>query len=270
MKITFVIGKGGVGKTTVSALLGLERKPALVFSLDPLPNLAQLFGTVSSFEPLKVEEGLYVGEVDDVSVKEWWMKRFGDEMGEVISSILKLNETEKRELLRHIASAPGVAEQFVLLHAIEKAELLGVEELILDTPPLGPTLHMLRAEREFYDHLVSAYGLYAKIMSKLGLFDKRVLEIIKSWSELAKKILNAVSSSKYVLVTTKRKFDKVVGLKGAEEMESFGSSLEMVVLNMVEDGPECVKEPTYWLPKVKEPTGVEDLKTLATLLRRAC
>ncbi len=270
MKVTVVVGKGGVGKTTVSALLALQRKPSLAFSLDPLPNLAELFDVNSSFEPVKVEEGLYVAETDDVEVKKWWMRRFGNEMAEVISSVLKLDEKEKKELLNHIASAPGVAEQFVLLYAIEKAEELGVENLILDTPPLGPTLHMLRAEREFYEHLLSAYGLYAKIMSKLGLFKENVITIIKEWSELARKVLDTISASTHVVVTTKRKFDKVIALKGSKELERFGSKREMCVLNMVRDEPECICEPTYWLPEVREPTSKKDLLNLLSLLRRAC
>jgi len=270
MKITFVVGKGGVGKTTISALLGLLRKPALVFSLDPLPNLAELLDVPSSFEPVKAEEGLFVGEVDDESVKAWWVKRFGKEMVEVIRSILRLKKEEEEELIRHIASAPGVAEQFVLLYAIEKARSLGVKELILDTPPLGPTLHMLKAEKEFYDHLLSAYGLYTKILSKLGLFSKDVLKIIEEWSSLAQEILRAVAGSSYVLVTTKNKFSKVVAFKGAKGLEEFGSKREMIVLNMVEGAPECLGAPTYWLPRVEEPTSKEDLLRLASLLKRAC
>ena len=64
---TFFIGKGGVGKSTVSALTALKYSQSdqkvLVVSLDPAHNLGDIFGKKLSDSATEIEKGLKVIEV---------------------------------------------------------------------------------------------------------------------------------------------------------------------------------------------------------------
>ena len=76
-KLVFVTGKGGVGKTTIAAALGLlaaqEGKRTLVGEVDAKGNLANLFESgPTSFEPREVAPNLYAMSMHtEDSLKEY-------------------------------------------------------------------------------------------------------------------------------------------------------------------------------------------------------
>jgi len=242
--------------------------PLLAFSLDPLPNLCAALGKVCSFEPVEVEEGRYFGEVDYAEAKRLWIRRFGEELKEALRDALGTKDVDG--LVEHVASAPGLPEQFTLLFVLEKAEELGVSKLVLDLPPLGPTLHMIKAEKEFYDHLLSASRVYKRISSLLGLRGARALEVIEAWRGIARNVLNEISRAKYVLVSTPERFPKEIALKGAEELDEMGLRFWRSYLNKAEEG-ECLRSPTFVIPKMPwEPIGPEALRDLMARAKRVC
>ena len=267
MEIYLVVGKGGVGKTTLSAALALSMEPPLLaFSLDPLPNLCSVIGTECSFEPVKVEDR-HFGEVDYERAKELWIERFGGELKEALMDALGV---EDEELVRHVASAPGIAEQFTLYFVLEKAKELGVERIILDTPPLGPTLRMIMAEKEFYEHLLSASKVYGKIIKLLKLKGSKALDIIEEWRSIASYVLEEILKAKYVLVSTPERFAREIALKGSRELKKLGLKHWRSYLNKANDG-SCLERPTFAIPEMpKEPVGTEALKELLEKAVRVC
>ena len=264
-----VVGKGGVGKTTIAGALGLSMEPPLLtFSLDPLPNLCAAVGTRCSFEPTEFERGRYFGEVNYETAKELWVKRFGKDLEEAVKDALGIDDV--KGLVEHVASAPGLAEQFTLLFVLEKAKTLGVSKVILDLPPLGPTIHMIKAEREFYEHLLSAAKVYKRISNLLRLRGSKALSIIDEWRKIAEYVLNEISNSKYVLVSTPERFPREIALKGAEELEKFGIKHWRSYLNKARE-PGCLKRPTYVIPELPaEPIGASALMGMIRAARRAC
>jgi anion-transporting ArsA/GET3 family ATPase len=76
-RLVFVTGKGGVGKTTVAAALGLlaarEGKRTLVCEVDAKGNLADFYEIPRpGFAPQEVQRGLYVMSMDtEESLKEY-------------------------------------------------------------------------------------------------------------------------------------------------------------------------------------------------------
>ncbi len=267
MEIYLVVGKGGVGKTTISAALALDMEPPLLaFSLDPLPNLCSVIGTKCSFEPVEVE-GRYFGEVNYEKAKELWIKRFGGELREALKDALGIDDYE---LVKHVASAPGIVEQFTLYFVLEMAEKLGVERVIFDTPPLGPTLRMIMAEKEFYEHLLSASRTYRKIMKLLKLRGSRALEIIEEWRNIASLVLERILNANYVLVSTPERFAREVALKGAEELKKLGLKHWRSYLNKAKRGT-CLEPPTFLIPEMsEEPVGIKALRELMRRAKRVC
>lgn len=74
-------GKGGVGKTTVSAAIGLAAarrgKRVLVMEMNAKDKLSRLFGTAApGIEPVELEENLYgVNVTPDAALKEYAMMK---------------------------------------------------------------------------------------------------------------------------------------------------------------------------------------------------
>ena len=265
MERVFVVGKGGVGKTTVATALALRessKRRVLLFSLDPLPNVGMLLNTKLGFRAKEVSPNLYAGEVNYEEAKKWWKETLGREVYEVIRSIVDIEE----EIIDYLASAPGIVEQFILLHALEEGERVGADLLILDTPPLGPTLSMLRAERDFYYHLTQSRRFYLKLAKFLPI--GRVMEVVERWKGLAERVLKAVESSYYILVSTPQKFPLKIAEMGAKELERFGVKFKEAYINM--GGDVCIRPPTYSLPAMEEEPMGEGLLKLINSRRRVC
>ncbi len=271
MEIIFVVGKGGVGKTTLTAALSLkDPRRSLTYSLDPLPNLCEVIGIDCSNGIVEVG-GKFFGEIDYDRVKEKWMERFGEEAKEALMDALGIDEEMAEELARHASSSPGVPEQFTLLFILEEAERRGVEVVYFDTPPLGPIIKMLKAEREFYEHLLNSTKVYRKLFGRLGIKGTRALTVIERWRDLAEFVLERISNAKYVLVSTPERFPRTIALKGAEELEELGMRHLSSYVNKADKEVECLKPPTYAIPNLgKEPVGKEALLSMLERAKRVC
>lgn len=134
------LGKGGVGKTTLSLALGRvlsRRGPTLVISLDPAHNLGDLAGVRLEDTPREVRPGLFLQEVD----LEGRVRAFRDELRNLIRSrfprLLYLAEPLKEGMW-----FPGDQEE-ALLRAMLDALEQPVDHVVLDMPPTGMALRVL-------------------------------------------------------------------------------------------------------------------------------
>ena len=138
----FQIGKGGVGKSTLSALLALAharagRRVALL-SLDPAHNQSDIFQSVLGDAPVTVAPGLRVREPDI----DRWIARVLDQTQQRIREnytyLTSINLDQYMRVLRH---APGV-EEFALRAVFQ--ETTGAETeadvVIVDLPPTALAL----------------------------------------------------------------------------------------------------------------------------------
>jgi len=148
MRIILFSGKGGVGKTTVSAAtayrLANEGKRVIVVSLDPAHSLADAFDVPEEERlkakglPVKVDDNLEIQELDiQEEVERYW--------GEVYRFIeLLFNTTGLHEILAdELAILPGMEEITSLLY-INKYYNEGKHDvLILDLPPTGESIRFV-------------------------------------------------------------------------------------------------------------------------------
>src|SRR5512140_3159386 len=135
-------GKGGAGKTTISAAAALrvaESKPTILFTTDPASNLADIF--VASNPRLTLESldasALYA--------------RF---LGTNLESFLELGDRGTyldREALRRFfeLSLPGIDELMAWSRIGELAEASPGSTIVVDTAPTGHTVRMLAAAGHF-------------------------------------------------------------------------------------------------------------------------
>jgi len=116
-KIMFYLGKGGVGKSTTSSLSAVEYalKGEKVFltSMDPAHNLSDIFETKLGEKPHKLNDNLYVSEVD---LDHWINDYLNDvqrQMTKTYSYLTALNLEKHFGIIRY---SPGI-EEYALLRA---------------------------------------------------------------------------------------------------------------------------------------------------------
>ncbi|MBT8147940.1 MAG: ArsA family ATPase [Gammaproteobacteria bacterium] len=145
-QILFFGGKGGVGKTTVSAATALaianEGKKVLLVSTDPAHNLGHLFDRKIGPQPVKLSPGLDGIELDpELTVNQ--------HLEEVTSALHRLMPVQLRnEVDKHMElsrDAPGMQEAAILEKIAEVVEQ-GVKEydlIVFDTAPSGHTARLM-------------------------------------------------------------------------------------------------------------------------------
>lgn len=142
MRILFYTGKGGVGKTTISAVTGnflaSNGQKVLVMSTDQAHSLEDCFAKKLSSEPKEIYKNLYAMEIDPVEegAKVW------TNMQQYIKEIIykKANYgIEADEALMF----PGFDEIFALLYILKVYEEKKYDVLIVDCAPTGQSLSML-------------------------------------------------------------------------------------------------------------------------------
>ncbi len=145
MKTIITIGKGGVGKTTTAASLGVllhdRGFSVLIVSLDPAHNLLDVFNVRSSGKKVRVSTSLEIVEVDVDEI----VKKYLDDVALSIRSAFKhLSVLNIDKYIDTLSNAPGVEE-----HALMNEFKRIIEEnddkdfIIFDMPPTGLSLRIL-------------------------------------------------------------------------------------------------------------------------------
>ena len=145
-QVLFFGGKGGVGKTTVSAATALaianEGKKVLLVSTDPAHNLGHLFDRKIGPDPVRLAAGLDGLELDPE-------KTVAKHLEEVSSALHRLMPIHLRgEVDKHMAlsrDAPGMQEAAMLEKIAEVVEqgLKDYDLIVFDTAPSGHTARLM-------------------------------------------------------------------------------------------------------------------------------
>ncbi len=148
MRIILFSGKGGVGKTTVSAATGYRLSElgyrTIVVSLDPAHSLADAFDLPEEERhkakglPVKINERLHIQEID---IQEEIDRYWGDvyRFLEILFNTTGLDEVLAEEL----AILPGMEEVTSLLYVNKYYREKDYDVLVLDLPPTGESLRFV-------------------------------------------------------------------------------------------------------------------------------
>ncbi|EQD31278.1 arsenite transporting ATPase, partial [mine drainage metagenome] len=134
--IIAVVGKGGVGKTSVASAIALELSrigKTLIVSTDFMPSLRFIF---SGGDPLTVME------LSEEDVSSEWEKVYGKQVLEIAGEFMEADD----EIVHHISSAPGVPEEFMISSIIEQEKSGAYDFIVWDTPASSSTMHLLALE----------------------------------------------------------------------------------------------------------------------------
>lgn len=129
-----VSGKGGVGKTTVSAAIAKlaaaqGRKTVLVEIDNQRPSLDPIFGESNQYEPVKVDENLWIANLLWREAMHEWVERVVP-VKRVVNLIL-----ENRVVQRFLDATPGNREVVLLSKLVWLTERFDL--VVVDLPASG-------------------------------------------------------------------------------------------------------------------------------------
>lgn len=146
----FVVGKGGVGKTTAAGALALESADrgvgTLLLSTDPAHSVADLFGldgTAGAVVDSPCSPALRLQELDAGAYVARWMDRAREPVRDLFDRGTYLEAEDVDPFLD--LSLPGIDEVAGILRLADLADE-GPGRVVVDTPPTGHALRLLDAD----------------------------------------------------------------------------------------------------------------------------
>ncbi len=167
MRVILFTGKGGVGKTSISAataLLGAKQGlKTLVISTDPAHSLADSLDIPLTGEPKEVHKNMWAEEINPQQKIEENYSAVKDYLALLFSS-QDVDEVVAEEL----AVFPGLDELFSLIEIKTWAEKKTFDFLVIDCAPTGATLRLLS-----FPDIASWY------MKKIFPLERKVAKMVK-------------------------------------------------------------------------------------------
>ena len=181
MRIIFYTGKGGVGKTTISAATGMKLASlgykTLVISLDVAHSLRDSFDSEAYLiaqpteKQIQISDNLWIQEINvQDAIVEYW-----DEVYNYIRSLLNRSGLESL-VAEEIAVFPGMEEICALLYINQYVRENTYDVIILDCAPTGESLR------------------FVSIPTTLEWYMNRIFKLERNLARIAGPVIEKVSS----------------------------------------------------------------------------
>lgn len=218
-KLTFVVGKGGVGKTTVASALALQMaarhasKSVLLMSTDPAHSLADILQVRLGATPKKLgaaRNSIYAWQIE--SEREF-SKFLAGNRGAILDIVERGTLFSKEEIAPLLdTTLPGMAEVAALLAIQELLEGDKYDQIVIDTAPFGHTLRLFELPshfQRFLDFLNVASGRDAWLAQRFGGRATTPADsFIQRWQSAVDQVQQAfgAKNAEILLVTTPETF----------------------------------------------------------------
>jgi arsenite-transporting ATPase len=237
-----VLGKGGVGKTTVSSALALytaakhPRERVLLLSTDPAHSLADVLQTKLSDRELKlrVPGRLYARQLDAAAAVDDFLSAQREGILQILESGSLFTREELQPLLD--SALPGMAEVAALL-AVHDLLTSDYDEVIVDTAPMGHTLRLfeLPAHLERFLRLLEiAAGRDQVLAAHFGGHARENPYVVR-WQEMVQQVATTLDNehARLLLITSPEEFSLNESVRAREQLRQGSVPLEIdaVVLN---------------------------------------
>ncbi|MEA3437950.1 MAG: ArsA family ATPase [Thermodesulfobacteriota bacterium] len=202
----FFMGKGGVGKSTSSALysvyLAEKGFKVLMVSLDPAHNQCDIFKKSFSDKPMKVMNAFSVIEVEQEKWIKTYLKGIQQQINRTYSYLTAFNLENYFKVIKH---SPGL-EEYALILAFNHIQnnFSDNDYLIFDMAPTALSLKFFNLpvlSLIWIDHLLA---LRQEIIKKREIITK--IKLIKKEFE-RDKVLNKINEMKNEFQTLKKIFE---------------------------------------------------------------
>src|SRR6266699_2568046 len=161
MRIILYLGKGGVGKTTISAATAVRSarlgKRTLVVSTDLAHSLADCLNKPLSSEPKELAPNLWAQEVNALDE----MRRGWGKLQDSMSKMLRSRGIDS-VMAEELALIPGMDEIVSLINIYRNARDGDFEVVVIDAAPTGETVRLLSMPDTFQWYAGRIGGLNLK------------------------------------------------------------------------------------------------------------
>lgn len=165
-------GKGGTGKTTLSAAASIcyaeKGKNTLVASIDPAHSLSDCFGVDLTSEPTKITKNLFGIEID--AKKALKRDRFLIRQMHDVLKNLGIHDIDMLE------SLPGIDEVMAYDMLVEFIENKNYDQIVFDTAPSGHALRFLSIPGHIDNWLKKSFRVTRQIYSLLSVAKRQRIE----------------------------------------------------------------------------------------------
>lgn len=233
-------GKGGTGKSTVAAAIGIhfsgEGKKTLLISSDPTHSLSGIFNKRLTDKVAKINSNLYATELDVEKIAKKVEQQYRRIFVNALASWL--DEEIIEDLPVEILS--GVDELFALdkiRHFVDK----GYDVVVWDTSPTAYTLRLLSLSQKLSETVSRSLGLYVKLahpIQTLKTWLKRapepeIITAFKKLGEITKKIEAMLSDARteLILVLNPEKLPILEGKQLRAAAERYNITVKRLVVN---------------------------------------
>jgi arsenite/tail-anchored protein-transporting ATPase len=228
-RIIFVVGKGGVGKSTTAAALALELAGATrvhLISTDPAHSTGDVFGSgrITGTVPSSCTPSLALEELDADAAAAAWVERARAPVTAIVERGTYLDAEDVAGFLR--LALPGLDETMAVLRLVELER--GGDLVVVDTAPTGHTLRLLDAAatheglalalRAMADKAAAVASSLARTTVRLAA-ESFIRELESQVSSFRERVLGA---ARFVLVTQPDPPVAAETLRFAAELRSRG------------------------------------------------
>jgi arsenite-transporting ATPase len=182
VRIIFFAGKGGVGKTSVSAATGIKAAEmghkTVVMSLDVAHSLADIFDLDKELldknkgELVEINENLFIQELD---IQEEIQRYWGD-IHKYLSSILYTTGLDE-VLAEELAVLPGMEEISLLLYINKYVREKTFDVVLLDCAPTGESLRFISIPTTLEWYMNKVFKLERTVVKYVRPIAKRVYDV---------------------------------------------------------------------------------------------
>lgn len=253
-KLTFVVGKGGVGKTTVSCALALHlaarhsRHSTLLMSTDPAHSLADML-EIASGKAQRFSQGPHrlAGVKGKVSVwqidSDREFKKFLEGNREGILNIVENGTFFNREEIAPLldTTLPGMSEVAGLLALGDMLESGEHDHIVVDTAPFGHTLRLFELPghfQRFLNFLEVASSRDDLLAQRFGgRTSSPAHGFLEKWQATVRQVKEAFSAdqAEVLLVTSPETFSLNEAVRCVDALKESAAEMRLggVVLNRV-------------------------------------
>ncbi|HEV7520088.1 MAG TPA: ArsA family ATPase, partial [Candidatus Angelobacter sp.] len=247
-KLTFVVGKGGVGKTTVSCALALHlaaRHPGqstLLMSTDPAHSLADMLEVKDRGGPHRLTGAkgkVSIWQID--SDREF--KKFLEGNREGILNIVENGTFFNREEIAPLldTTLPGMSEVAGLLALRDMLESGEHDHIIVDTAPFGHTLRLFELPghfQRFLNFLEVASSRDDLLAQRFGgRTSSPTHGFLEKWQATVRQVKEAFSAeqAEVLLVTSPETFSLNEAVRCVDALKESAAEMRLggIVLNRV-------------------------------------
>jgi len=254
-KYIIVGGKGGVGKTSMSAALATKfadmGQTTLIISTDPAHSLSDVFDCdVKGGEPVPVLgiDGLYAQEVNP--------QESLSEVGQMgtIPGMEELGMEELSSLFETVP--PGMDEAIALVQIVRFIEgdpdYQRFERIVFDTAPTGHTLRLLTLPDfldSFFGKIVSMKSKFANLMNSMkGMFggaeedpfDGESMEEMKKSMKIVRDLFRDETQTEFIVATIPNLMAISESTRLVETLRDEDIPVQHVFINMVQpENDDC-------------------------------